>query len=793
MKDFPEFFRDAAGYGPHGFQVRLARDGLPDVVAAPTGTGKTGIVLAWLWRRLYGDPDGTPRRLVYALPQRSLVEQVAGQVTGWLDNLALGDQVALHVVMGGATDRKRQGQWRQDMHKPAIVVGTVDSLVSKALLRGYGIGRAIFPIDFALMVNGAHWVIDEVQLCPESTVTLRQLAAFAYPGKTAEPFGLTCMSATIPKGLLETVDNPRFPNAVEILPHERVGELARRLDAARTIRRMTAEPGDYKAVAVAAVQRHRAGELTIVVLNTVKSAQEVFAHLQRISQVECTLVHSRFRAIERAQLTKLITEAPEDRIIVATQVVEAGIDLNASVLVTEAAPWPSLVQRAGRCNRTGTIEGAELWWMSPIKPGPYQQSDIDATAGALAELEGQAVTGEALLAHDVKVSRQPVAVLRRSDFLGLFDTSPDLSGSDVDIAPYIRDTDDLDVQIAWARWTPQPDNGAPSADAKAPPDTSRCRVPVRAANDFAKKTTVWRLDQMLGRWVPVNSRSRARPGEVLIVAADDGGYDPVTGFDPAARGPVPDCPALDPVAEPAAGSEDGYAADSASVRQRKWLSLDEHSRDTRRQAEALLRVLSPTLPDGAAQSATTAAYLHDVGKAHGTWQDALCRLAEPGEQEAIAAGRPWAKSEREGRLHFEGGVTFRHELASLLILDGPMRGLLDEAPDPDLARYLVLSHHGKLRLQVRDLADLGAPESTGDARTILGLSQGAVAELPPLLGQPTAQLTVDLGQFELGGDRSWTRTALGLRDAYGPFVLAYLETVVRIADWRASAGEEEVS
>ena len=60
-----------------------------------------------------------------------------------------------------------------------------------------------------------------------------------------------------------------------------------------------------------------------------------------------------------------------------------------------------------------------------------------------------------------------------------------------------------------------------------------------------------------------------------------------------------------------------------------------------------------------------------------------------------------------------------------------------------------------------------------------------------MLGQPPARLFVDLDQFPLGGDRSWTSTALGLRDRYGPFVLAYLETVVRIADWRASAGLEE--
>ena len=90
--------------------------GLAEVVRAPTGTGKTGIILAWLWRRLHADPGGTPRRLVYALPQRSLLEQVAGEAARWLENLGLSGEVALHVVMGGAGESQRQ--WRLDMHKP---------------------------------------------------------------------------------------------------------------------------------------------------------------------------------------------------------------------------------------------------------------------------------------------------------------------------------------------------------------------------------------------------------------------------------------------------------------------------------------------------------------------------------------------------------------------------------------------------------------------------------------------------------------------------------------------------
>jgi CRISPR-associated endonuclease/helicase Cas3 len=73
---------------------------------------------------------------------------------------------------------------------------------------------------------------------------------------------------------------------------------------------------------------------------------------------------------------------------------------------------------------------------------------------------------------------------------------------------------------------------------------------------------------------------------------------------------------------------------------------------------------------------------------------------------------------------------------------------------------------------------------TADPR-ILGLAQGATSDIPPLLGQQATTLTVDLGQF-----RSWTGTVAGLLDRYGPFTLAYLETVVRVADWRASGGRE---
>ena len=327
---------------------------------------------------------------------------------------------------------------------------------------------------------------------------------------------------------------------------------------------------------------------------------------------------------------------------------------------------------------------------------------------------------------------------------------------------------------------------APPADARTPPGEWRCRAPLGEVAALAKRISVWRIDQAIGRWSRVTSRDRARPGEVLLVAAADGGYDAATGFDPASKQPVADCPSLDPVPEPAAGAEDMYSADSASVAQRDWVSLQQHSDETRAHAVALLEQLGGSLPEEAKRAVVSAAYLHDAGKAHKIWQDALCGLAAEDDRARIDAGRPWAKSGQDGRLLFEGGVAFRHELASLLLVDGPLSELIDDKADADLVRYLVLAHHGKLRVQVRD------PGEASDG-VLLGLRQGDVWSVPPLLGHPDGELRVDLEPFSLGGERSWTRTVLALRDKYGPFVLAYLETLVRVADWRASAGSELAS
>jgi CRISPR-associated endonuclease/helicase Cas3 len=472
------------------------------------------------------------------------------------------------------------------------------------------------------------------------------------------------------------------------------------------------------------------------------------------------------------------------RIVLSTQAVEAGIDVDAAVVFTEAAPWPSVLRRAALCDSIGPGDG-ELWWLPPGSPPPYERADIEASIAELVWLEGVALTGEELGDRDVAVAPPAIAELRRAELTALFDTALERGGEDVDVEPYVGDADDTEAQVAWATWKSSVDDGGPPADAGAPGEQWRCRVPLGGVAELLRHgAAIWRIDPSLDRWAKVADGNPPRPGEVLVVAASDGGYNPVSGFDGAVRAPVADCPVMRSQAELAALRAEAPGSESADEAPSVWTTLDRHSEEVRDQAADLLAALRPGVSRHALDAVVLAAYAHDAGKAHPTWQDALCRLAPVELADEIARGRPWAKSASSEPLEFDGAVRFRHEFASLLLLfDGPLSAVLAGVAEPDLVKYLVLAHHGRLRMQVRDPADT-------DLGVLLGLRHGAIYQIPPLLGFPGSELKVDLDQFARGGERSWVRTALGLRDRYGPFVLAYLETVVRVADWRASAGLE---
>lgn len=188
---YRSFFITTTGIaeGPMPYQQRLAEGPWPDALIVPTGLGKTAaVVVAWLYKRLDDDAT-TPRRLIYCLPMRVLVEQTVRNAHDWIEACgpAFGERglaaPRVEVLMGGQVD----GSWAEYPEDAAILIGTQDMLLSRALMRGYGMSRYRWPIDFALLHNDCLWVFDEVQLMGVGLATSTQLEPAWLQVRTADP------------------------------------------------------------------------------------------------------------------------------------------------------------------------------------------------------------------------------------------------------------------------------------------------------------------------------------------------------------------------------------------------------------------------------------------------------------------------------------------------------------------------------------------------------------------------------------------------------------------------------
>lgn len=849
--NYRDFFQQATGKSesePYPYQQRLAQDTWPDLLDIPTGLGKTAaVVIAWLYKRRELKQTDTPRRLIYCLPMRVLVEQTQEVCETWLDNLGILGQpgkggISVSVLMGGSENLKKP-LWAENPEEEQILIGTQDMLLSRALMRGYGMSRYQWPVHFAWLHNDAFWVFDEVQLMGPGLVTGVQLEAFRCKLGVAANSRSLWLSATLRPEWMKTVDfDPASRVSHGLGDKDKASEaVRRRRDSVKPLQqcdvalvstqsKASAKTDDadkakltaddvllyLRALADRVRTAHVPDATTLVIVNTVERAQRLFVELEHrftpsatkgkgkkadivISSIEGTgpapqlvLVHSRFRAADRAaQETMLKHPAPSaGRIIVATQAIEAGVDLSARVLFTELAPWASLVQRFGRCNRYGEFNesrDAQVFWMDVADVGPYTAAELDAarvqlllplTSAAPADLPP--VTADAPL----------YPVLRRKDFLDLFNTDPDLSGFDVDIASYIRDADDADVFLFWRSFEVGLQDQPPAERNEI------CRAGLGATKKLFDRLDigdVYVWDTLTRKWIspaPTPKQIRLRPGMTLMLNAAKGGYTATLGL-------YPDEKKLS-VPTSAAPEKDGSSAEALEGDHRSLLkvpvTLDRHLRDVEFQA----RDLCSSLSTSESESVIRAARWHDLGKAHEAFQTMLRYAHRKGTTEELG-DTLWAKSGGNYRGRAPYRVTgekeprkyFRHELASALAWLAEH----DDDPNADLIAYLIAAHHGKVRMSLRALPkEVEAPDGRLFAR---GVWDGDV--LPAFKFEdgevvPGTTLHLDLMQLGEGSQGpSWTTRIQGLLKEHGPFRLAWLEALVRIADWRATRIEQEAS
>lgn len=850
---FEAFSKAATGNAPYAYQCRLAVDTAcrpcqSQLISIPTGLGKTAaVVLAWLWNRAVLGRDDWPRRLVYCLPMRTLVEQTRDEVSNWLRNvldqsesgiLPLSDSARANlrwlldhspiILMGGEENDPARGEWDIHPERPAILIGTQDMLLSRALNRGYGMARARWPMHFGLLNNDALWILDETQLMGVGVRTSAQLEGLRHNIGTALGCATWWASATLDSRLLLTPDHRKLPAKLALDEADfQNAEVTRRTDA---VKRLATLPltltGDAaKAVdpyigelTTAVLARHQTGTTTIVILNRVDRAKDLFAALDKLAKKHALpprlLVHSRFRPLERDPLSKQIKQ-PGEKIIIATQAIEAGVDISARTLISELAPWSSLVQRFGRCNRKGEFNadgGADIFWINLEAEDPKNAEGL-----ALPYTPAQLVTARTLLRQAESLGASPAAleklrtdeplpeshILRRKDLVDLFDTTADLAGLDIDVGRYIRDGEDRDVQVYWREF---PKDAKTPAEDIVPQRRELVRVPLHAFRKFYDKNKadsgIWLWNVLDGEWQLLRLE-RLAPGQVYLINATLGGYSVSLGWTgDKSKDPFP----LLSIADQAARStpRDGQDTDDESQRreaepkQAPWQSIETHTAHVLDATRELIAALPASAPW--ADALTTAARWHDVGKAHASFQAFIThgRTVPPEHQASFIAKSPWQAGSRHSRPHF------RHELASALAW--LQAGNATEPAFANLVAYLIATHHGKIRLSLRAMPGEHAPEpsadSTADTSPLYARGVWNGEHLPTyatktlrIEGVPAAPhtfpLTLDLTCMQMGdqaGAPSWTSRMLALRDSdkLGLFRLAWLETLLRAADAEGS-------
>ena len=652
---------------------------------------------------------------------------------------------------------------------------------------------------------------------------------------------------------------------IRIPPEQRTGDLWKKIKKPCTLRD---DIKDTKAWAKLAWDEHnqsQAGEygrITLVVANTVKTACELRTELDTLakpkkggspSSIEIRLVHSRFRPHERALwrdafLNRDACNPKADRIVVATQVVEAGVDISATALITELAPWPSLVQRFGRAARysgTASIVVVDRKIKDDKAAAPYSKAELDAATVVLHQLPDATIAGLELFEeqHPELLSSlypyEPKHLLLRRELDELFDTTPDLTGADLDISRFIRSGDERDVLVFWHDI---PIKQSPADDLQ-PRREELCPVPFLDAKEkwlFDKKSAkpnvrAWVWDYLDGIWRTCR-KDDIYPGQTILVEQVAGGYDSVTGW----TGRKQDHPDVIRIT-----SQDSISdlVDNAQDRENQcqdvWKTILTHGQE----AEVAVRRLAVALklPEPLPCVLGLEARWHDVGKAHAAFAGCIRHDVSgcpPRNDLAKAPPKAWvAKSEM---YCLTGGNErrpgFRHELATALAvlavlerhnplhpaLLGPYQELFeklgkaipstpaDSAPTVaerelltldatafNLLLYLACAHHGKVRgalhaapadQDYRDRHDgQGMPirgVRAGDRLPAIAFADSAGT--PCML--PVAELHLEVAAMGLSSRTgpSWTERVTGLFAIHGPFSLAYLETLVRVADIRAS-------
>ncbi|MCY4068554.1 MAG: type I-U CRISPR-associated helicase/endonuclease Cas3 [Acidimicrobiaceae bacterium] len=404
MPEFKDFYKAINDRDPFPWQRRLAEQVSTDAawpleIGVPTGLGKTAcldISVWWLASQAHLHPSqrSAPTRIWWVVNRRLLVDEAsrhAEKIQAMLRDPTSGrmgtDVDVLHRVAarleslaGTAVEEPlcviplRGGiNLQRPPHpaQPSVIVSTIPMYGSRLLFRGYGSSRSMRPIDAALAGTDSLVLVDEAHLASHLRELIPKLQQCMHPRietlpKKRESPQVVSLTATG-----DASSGTRFDLDEADYAHQGI---CNRLDAAKPVEIDSEPTGDTaKALCDSAAKLlpHADAPASLVIFsNTPALARKVFTLLRghkECADADLLLVTGRTRQADSDELRRRLlspeegvpANAPEQLkrsrhlVVVSTQTLEVGADLDFEYLVTEQCGVRALTQRLGRLNRLG--------------------------------------------------------------------------------------------------------------------------------------------------------------------------------------------------------------------------------------------------------------------------------------------------------------------------------------------------------------------------------------------------------------------------------------------------------
>lgn len=620
--NFREFFVALHGREPFPWQLRLAEQvcetgRMPQALDLPTGTGKTACIEIALFHLAYDLANRqtrlAPLRIVWVVDRRLIVdeayeraariaEQLGSAQSGILKNVgdALreiagndGPPLVVHRLRGGMP---LEGDWARTPTQPTIISSTVDQVGSRLLFRGYGVSPRMRPIHAGLLGEDALIVLDEVHLAEPFRQTL--LSIGDRKRVSHMPWQTVQLSAT-PRAHASTTKMASFHLTDEDwIDPVLESRLSRPKPATlHSLGRIPyasvkhAEQFADEALKHIAFDEVNGPKHILVVANRVALARRVYmaitSRLPECRRDRVTLLTGRNREVSKDRIRTEIIEHcksnPNEEswsmprsplIVVATQCIEAGADLDFDVLITQIAPIDALRQRFGRLNRMGrpieplaaiiavdsevsasakpdAVYGSalrETWRWLQTKAASGTGLDFAASALSVSAEECEMLSGAALNA--------PVLMPQHIDALSRTNPEPNWSP---DPSLYLHGAQPAlaEINIVWRADLPRTRELINAVLALVPPRMGEAvTVPISAVRKWMRgdgddggfgdmevgaqtdeSPHIGRTERRAWRWrgldegVEKIEPDRLRPGDTIVVNAAEGGCDRF-GWDP---------------------------------------------------------------------------------------------------------------------------------------------------------------------------------------------------------------------------------------------------------------------